>query len=76
MWEAAEHLQATKVFSAIDRLVAHNLRKVQAAFRAHRVGPQHFQGSTGYGHGDWGRETLDKASCAVCLCVCVCCARV
>mmetsp|Transcript_6759 Transcript_6759/g.18121 ORF Transcript_6759/g.18121 Transcript_6759/m.18121 type:complete len:518 (-) Transcript_6759:597-2150(-) len=60
VWEAAEHLQDTHIFSAIDRLVAHNLRKVQAAFREHRVGPQHFQGSTGYGHGDWGRETLDN----------------
>eukprot|EP00983_Pelagomonas_calceolata_P052153 1142707-Pelagomonas_calceolata.AAC.7 len=64
VWEAAEHLQDTHIFSAIDRLVAHNLRKVQAAFREHRVGPQHFQGSTGYGHGDWGRETLDNC----CLC--------
>lgn len=25
----------------------------------HRVGPHHFSGSTGYGHGDLGREAFD-----------------
>ncbi|EFJ48941.1 hypothetical protein VOLCADRAFT_117389, partial [Volvox carteri f. nagariensis] len=35
------------VFSEVDRLVAANVRKVQKAFRDHRIGPHHFQGSTG-----------------------------
>lgn len=26
----------------------------------HRVGPHHFTGSTGYGHGDLGREAFDQ----------------
>ncbi len=39
--------------------MASNLRRVQEAFRRARVGPHHFQGSTGYGHGDLGREALD-----------------
>lgn len=60
VWSAAHDLQP--VFAEIDRLVANNLRKVQKAFRDHKVGPHHFQGSTGYGHGDWGRETLDSVS--------------
>jgi cystathionine beta-lyase family protein involved in aluminum resistance len=36
-----------------------NLARCQRAFRAARVGPHHFAGSTGYGHGDLGREALD-----------------
>ncbi len=32
------------------------------AFRDHRIGPHHFSGSTGYGHGDLGREALDSVS--------------
>lgn len=50
----------TDTFSTIDRLISHNLRRVQRAFRAARVGPHHFAGSTGYGHGDLGRAALDE----------------
>ncbi len=48
-------------FAEIDALVGANLRRVQRAFRAARVAPHHFAGSTGYGHGDLGRATLDQA---------------
>lgn len=58
VWAAADDLMP--IFAEIDRTVAANLRKVQKAFRDNRIGPHHFQGSTGYGHGDWGRESLDK----------------
>eukprot|EP00775_Hariotina_reticulata_P010032 gene10032-10188_t len=58
VWSCAADLQP--VFSAIDRRVAANLKRVQAAFRKHHIGPYHFQGSTGYGHGDLGREALDN----------------
>ncbi|GBF88519.1 aluminum resistance [Raphidocelis subcapitata] len=57
VWRAAAELAAD--FASIDRRVASNLRRVQEAFRRQRVGPHHFQGSTGYGHGDMGREALD-----------------
>ena len=30
--------------------------------RRARIGPHHFSGSTGYGHGDLGRAALDEAS--------------
>jgi hypothetical protein len=33
------------------------------------AGPHHFQGSTGYGHGDLGREALDEVRAAACVCV-------
>lgn len=57
MWQAADDL--TPLFAEIDRRTSLNIRKVQAAFRANRIGPHHYQGSTGYGHGDMGREALD-----------------
>lgn len=58
VWQCAEELKP--LFGRIDRLVAHNLRRVQRAFAAARVGPHHFGGSTGYGHGDLGRAALDE----------------
>ena len=61
VWAAAADL--APVFSHIDRTSAANLRKVLKAFRDNKIGPHHFQGSTGYGHGDWGRESLDKVCC-------------
>ena len=48
-------------FAGIDALVGANLRRVQRTFRAARVAPHHFAGSTGYGHGDLGRAVLDQA---------------
>ena len=63
VWSCADDLQPA--FAQIDRRVAANLRKVQQAFREERIGPHHFQGSTGYGHGDLGREALDNVSCVV-----------
>jgi len=58
IWRCAAEL--TPAFAAIDRRIAANLRRVQEAFKRQRVGPHHFQGSTGYGHGDMGREALDN----------------
>ena len=58
VWEAAGDLRP--VFDKIDRTVSANTKKVLKAFRDNRIGPHHFQGSTGYGHGDWGRESLDN----------------
>jgi cystathionine beta-lyase family protein involved in aluminum resistance len=40
--------------------VGRNLRRVQAAMRAARLGPHHFAGSSGYGHGDLGRAAIDQ----------------
>ena len=57
VWQCAEHVRPQ--FAQIDALVHHNIARVQRAFRANRIGPHHFAGSTGYGHGDLGREALD-----------------
>ncbi|MFM7635671.1 MAG: aminotransferase class I/II-fold pyridoxal phosphate-dependent enzyme [Cyanobacteriota bacterium] len=40
--------------------VAPRLERVLAAFQAERVGVQHFASVSGYGHGDQGREVLDR----------------
>ena len=53
------------LFQEIDGLVQFNLHRVQRAFRAARIGPHHFAGSTGYGHGDLGREALDQVMAEV-----------
>ena len=63
VWDSMANVR--EEFEDIDRLVAANLARVQAAFRAHRVGPHHFAGSTGYGHGDLGRATLDDVMATI-----------
>ena len=40
--------------------VSERLGRVLEAFAAERVGTQHFASLTGYGHGDQGREVLDR----------------
>ncbi|KAL4419832.1 hypothetical protein ABPG75_006930 [Micractinium tetrahymenae] len=57
VWEAAEEVRP--LFADIDRMVHANLKRVQQAMRRQRIGPHHFAGSTGYGHGDLGRAALD-----------------
>lgn len=52
-------------FKAIDDIKLANQAKVLAAFRAHRVEPRHFSGTTGYGYGDIGRDTLDAVFASV-----------
>ena len=40
--------------------VGRRLERVLAAFAAERVGVQHFASVSGYGHGDQGRDVLDR----------------
>jgi len=40
--------------------VRHRLSRVLDAFAAERLGTQHFASVSGYGHGDQGREVLDR----------------
>ncbi len=47
-------------FAEIDRNARHNAAKILSAFAENRVSEACFAGSTGYGYGDLGRETLDK----------------
>jgi len=47
------------VFAEIDRVSQKNTEKVLCAFHKHRVSETLFAGTTGYGYGDKGRDTLD-----------------
>lgn len=50
----------TPMFAEIDRISLENTDRVLAAFQKHRVSEACLTGSTGYGYGDQGRDTLDK----------------
>jgi cystathionine beta-lyase family protein involved in aluminum resistance len=59
--------QVAQALSRIAPLAAHHtagvrprLARVLAAFAAEHVGVQHFASVSGYGHGDLGRDTLDR----------------
>ncbi len=68
--QAAEAWARARIRQARDRLkpmaeqrtagVSVRLEKVLNAFAAERVGTQHFASVSGYGHGDQGREVLDR----------------
>ena len=68
--KAAEAWARARIRQARDRLkpmaeqrtagVSVRLEKVLNAFAAERVGTQHFASVSGYGHGDQGREVLDR----------------
>ena len=52
--------QQAPVAAARTAGVGLRLERILAAFAAERVGTQHFASLTGYGHGDQGREVLDR----------------
>ena len=56
--QAEEKLK--KQFERIDEIAYINQKKVLEAFIDLKVSSQCFCGSTGYGHGDLGRDTLAK----------------
>ena len=43
-----------------EEIAFYTTERVMEAFREERVSESHFAGSTGYGYGDRGRDTLDK----------------
>ena len=47
-------------FARIDAIAVENTEKVLAAFQKHKVAEAHFQGTTGYGYDDLGREVLGE----------------
>ncbi|MGN0622716.1 MAG: aminotransferase class I/II-fold pyridoxal phosphate-dependent enzyme [Oscillospiraceae bacterium] len=57
--EAAEKECGGK-FAEIDDIAEYNGQKVLAAFIKNRVSEGCLKGTTGYGYGDMGRDTLDK----------------
>ncbi len=55
--EAEGHLSGA--FAAIDEVALANTERVMDAFRAHRVAANFFDGTSGYGYDDRGRDELD-----------------
>ena len=49
-----------KQFEQIDKIALHNQRKVLKAFQNNNVALRHFNGTTGYGYDDVGRDTLNR----------------
>ncbi len=47
-------------FSRIDAIADYNTQKVLSAFHSNRVAESFFQGTTGYGYDDIGREALGR----------------
>ena len=56
---------AAPQFEQIDRVALANQRKVLAAFAQHNVSDRHLKGSSGYGYGDIGRDTLSQVFATV-----------
>ena len=48
------------IYDDIEKISLENTAKVLSAFRNHRVSDSMFQGTTGYGYDDVGREALEK----------------
>ncbi len=47
-------------YKAIEQIALFNQKKVLNSFKSCKIGLQHFNGSTGYGYGDTGREKLNE----------------
>ena len=57
---AAVAEQQQGLAAARTAAVGQRLERVLEAFAAERLGTQHFASLTGYGHGDQGREVVDR----------------
>lgn len=47
-------------FKKIDKICLFNSNKVLSAFQKNKVSSEHFNGTTGYGYDDLGREIIEK----------------
>jgi len=57
-----------KAFKRIDDISEYNSQKILAAFMQNRVSEAHLNGTSGYGYGDRGRDTLDMVFAQVMGC--------
>ena len=62
IYEIAERAEAAlaPVFRGFDKIAEKNTARVLESFRRHRVSDAMFGGTTGYGYGDYGRDTMDE----------------
>jgi len=52
--------ELTEIFKEHEEIAEYNQYKVLAAFQKNRVSAECFNGTTGYGYNDMGRDTLEK----------------
>lgn len=52
--------ELTDIFNNINDIVMYNSTKVLKAFIKNKVSTEHFNGTTGYGYGDIGRDVIEK----------------
>lgn len=62
---AQAELDARDVFARITEVEERNTQKVLRAFQDNRVAARDMQGTTGYGYGDTGRETLQRVTAGI-----------
>lgn len=48
------------VFKNVDEIAEYNSLKVLSAFQKYNLSEMHFNGTTGYGYGDIGRDTIEN----------------
>lgn len=62
VWETGEKTAVSlrDRFEQIDATAEYNQLKVLNAFQKNRISAEHFNGSTGYGYNDIGRDDLEK----------------
>ena len=48
------------IFNNIEKIAEFNSLKVLKAFQKYNISEMHFNGTTGYGYGDIGRDTIEK----------------
>lgn len=48
------------IFDETERIAEYNSLKVLMAFQKYNLSEMHFNGTTGYGYGDIGRDTIEK----------------
>jgi cystathionine beta-lyase family protein involved in aluminum resistance len=53
-------VELESVFKDVDKIVEYNSLKVLKAFQKYNLSDMHFGGTTGYGYGDVGRDTIDE----------------
>lgn len=49
-----------QIFKNIEEITEYNSLKVLKAFQKYNLSEMHFNGTTGYGYGDIGRDTIEK----------------
>ena len=56
--KAEENIQ--KEFKQVELVCEYNSLKVLKAFQKNNISDMHFNGTTGYGYGDIGRDTIER----------------